>query len=265
MASLARGISSLLPLLGRPATATPNNEELLSLDLEENDFLYRIRRNSRIVYVSILDEDILPPDCRTDGYRVISKLRKIPRWEDKWKTLTVRRSFQGIESTPDEFSPHGLDLGQINIPSTIFVNLLDLTTISRISDRISRVRCGDGTWILKVARFKHEIPALQREVSVYSTLTLSGFPHAPRFIGFVYEETKARIVGFLMEEISGKPPDIQNLKDCTEAVHLLHTFGIIHGDLNKYNFLITEHGVKVLILKTPLFKEMWIQRQLRRK
>ncbi|GAB1199142.1 hypothetical protein APSETT444_008487 [Aspergillus pseudonomiae] len=151
----------------------------------------------------------------------------------------------GVKSSPNESPPYGLDLRQIDIPDAIFVDLLDLTTVSRISDRISCVKHGGESCILKVARFKHEIPALQREVAVYSSLTLSGFPHAPKFIGFVYEETKFRVVGFLMESITGKPPGVQNLRDCTETVRLLHAYGIVHGDLNKYNFLITEHGAKV--------------------
>ncbi|KAB8254064.1 hypothetical protein BDV32DRAFT_143210 [Aspergillus pseudonomiae] len=215
---------------GQSATAVPDNEEILSLDLEEDDFLYRIRRNSRIVLYS---------------YRVLSKLRKILRWEEEWNTLTVRRSSQGVESSPNKSPPHGLDLRQIDIPDAIFVDLLDLTTVSRISDRISCVKHGRESRILKVARFKHEIPALQQEVAVYSNLTLSGFPHAPKFIGFVYEETKFRVVGFLIESITGKPPGVQNLRDYTETVRLLHAYGIVHGDLNKYNFLITEHGAKV--------------------
>ncbi|EAW19565.1 uncharacterized protein NFIA_026390 [Aspergillus fischeri NRRL 181] len=166
-------------------------------------------------------------------------------WEEEWKTLTVRRGFQGIESNLDEFKPHGLHLEQLSIPGAIFLNLLDMRKVSRISDRISRVNYDGETWILKIARFRHEIPALQEEVSIYSTLTASAFPLAPKFIGFVYEETKARTVGFLMEEILGETPDIHNLKDCVETVRLLHTFGIVHGDLNKYNFLMTEHGAKI--------------------
>jgi thiamine kinase-like enzyme len=141
--------------------------------------------------------------------------------------------------------PHGLDVSQLNIPSAIFLNLLDLTTVSRISDRVSRVEYNGETWILKIARFRHEIPALHREISVYSTLTLNAFPLAPKFIGFAYEETKARIVGFLMEDISGHHPDIHDLRDCMKTVHRLHTYGIVHGDLNRYNFLMTEDGAKI--------------------
>ncbi|KAE8327672.1 hypothetical protein BDV39DRAFT_192615 [Aspergillus sergii] len=257
MSSIAQGVSSLLPLpvLGWPATEVPYHEEVLSLDLEENDFLYRIRRDSRIVYVSILDGDILPPDYRTDGFLVLAKLQNIPKWNDKWKTLTVRNTGQGIESSPDEFPPHRLDLEQFVHPSTIYVNILDLTTVSRISYRISRVRYGDKVCVLKIARFKHEIQSLQHEVSIYSKLMATEFLFCPKFIGFVYEDTKDRTIGFLMEDISGRTPSIQDLKDCTETVRLLHEYGIVHGDLNKYNLLVTEEGVKLFDFEVSAAKE----------
>ncbi|GAB1208705.1 hypothetical protein APSETT445_007456 [Aspergillus pseudonomiae] len=179
-----------------------------------------------------------------DGREAVTFLTLVKKYLEDPASMLIPSS-QGVKSSPNESPPYGLDLRQIDIPDAIFVDLLDLTTVSRISDRISCVKHGGESCILKVARFKHEIPALQREVAVYSSLTLSGFPHAPKFIGFVYEETKFRVVGFLMESITGKPPGVQNLRDCTETVRLLHAYGIVHGDLNKYNFLITEHGAKV--------------------
>jgi|HubBroStandDraft_4_1064222.scaffolds.fasta_scaffold284244_2 hypothetical protein len=52
-------------------------EEVLSLDLEDSDCLYRIRRGRRIVYVSI-HPDILPPADRTDSSRILARLRHLP-------------------------------------------------------------------------------------------------------------------------------------------------------------------------------------------
>lgn len=222
-----------------------SQEKVLSIDLEENDFLYRIRRDSRVVYVSVLHGDIIPPDCRTDGSRILSQLRNVPRWEEEWMTLTVRKTPKGAESEPDEFLPHGLDLKNLDVSGAIFYNILDLNSIFRISDRISRVKLHDQTWVLKIARFRHEVPALQREVAAYSVLSSQGFLLAPKFIGFAYEETKHRTVGFLMEDISGRVPDIRDLDQCMETVCKLHKSGIIHGDLNRYNFMMTQSGAKI--------------------
>ncbi|KAI9371224.1 hypothetical protein BJX61DRAFT_534977 [Aspergillus egyptiacus] len=205
-------------------------EKVLSLDLAANDFLYRIRRDKRVVYVSVLDGDIIPPDFRTDSYRILQKLRSVPRWNEEWKTSTIRKTPDGIDSIPNELQPHG----------SIWDGLM--LVVSRISDRIARVSCDGGTCILKVARFAHEIQYLQQEVSVYSTLTSSGFPLSPRFIGYVYEETKCRTVGFLLEETIGTPPDILNLGDCMKTIQLLMTdkgaqvsdfeVSTVHGDVD---------------------------------
>lgn len=140
--------------------------------------------------------------------------------------LTVLRNPQGdVESTLGEFPPHGLNLEQLDLPSDKFFNIQDLTPVSKISSNIFRVRCDGVIRIIKLSHFGHTIPYLQQEVSVYSALKSSGFPLAPEFIGFAYEEIKTRTTGFLMEEIVGSHPDIQNLEDCTRTARLLHGFG----------------------------------------
>lgn len=221
------------------------NEEVLSLDLEKDDFLYRIRRDSRIVYVSVLHEDIIPRNDRTESSQILSKLRGVPRWDEHWTTLTVRKSSEGIESTVDEFAPHCLDTKALGIQHTFYFNILDLKPLSRISDRVSRVMLDDKTGILKIAKFQHEVPTLQREISIYATLMSVGFSFAPKFFGYVYEEVENRTIGFLMEDISGRTPSIEDLEACQTTVRLLHESGIIHGDLNKYNILITNNGAKI--------------------
>jgi len=97
------------------------------------------------VYDAILDGDTVPLDCKTDSFWILSILRKVPKWEEEWETLTVRSGSHGIESTPEQFSPHGLDLGRLNASSVMFYNLSDLSTVSRISDRIFRIRRDGGT------------------------------------------------------------------------------------------------------------------------
>lgn len=62
-------------------TSMDEREEVLSLDLEEDDYLYRMRRGHRIVYVSVLHVDIVPPEHRTEGSRILSHLRLLPGWD----------------------------------------------------------------------------------------------------------------------------------------------------------------------------------------
>ncbi|KAF7588676.1 hypothetical protein BBP40_005333 [Aspergillus hancockii] len=151
----------------------------------------------------------------------------------------------GIESSLDDISPQSVDLSKFRAPSTENFNLLDLKIVSRISDRVFQVRSKDRTWILKIAGFKHEVPYVQREISIYSALEACHFQLAPKLKGFVYEEDRSRVIGFLMDDISGDTPCIENLEECMATVRQLYEIGITHGDLNKYNMLITESGVKV--------------------
>ncbi|KAI1919881.1 hypothetical protein LOZ65_004273 [Ophidiomyces ophidiicola] len=216
-----------------PPTEKPD-EEFLSLDLAENDYLYRVRKGSRIVYISIFDGSIIPDEYKT-SFCLLKTLRKLPKWDEEWKTLTVRRitPTMAIESTRDEFLPHGLNLENLNIPSaTLFFSFLDLPRISRISDRLFRVMCDGEICIMKIAKFKHELSYLHQEISVY--LKLSDFAQAPKFVG---------------------NPDINDFESCKKTVDLLHAHGIIHGDLNRYNFLNNTQGAQIFDFENSVLKE----------
>jgi RIO-like serine/threonine protein kinase len=52
-------------------------------------------------------------------------------------------------------------------------------------------------------------------------------------------------MGFLLEKIEGRPASFQDLSICEAALGKLHKLGLIHGDVNRYNFLVTKEGVKL--------------------
>ncbi|KAK4179774.1 hypothetical protein QBC36DRAFT_343483 [Triangularia setosa] len=99
-----------------------------------------------------------------------------------------------------------------------------------------------ATMIAKIARFEWELPRIERETRAYQLLEGSGL--APRFLGHVHES--GRIVGFLLEKIEGRSASFQDLSVCETALGKLHKMGLVHGDVNRYNFLVTEEGVKLL-------------------
>lgn len=87
------------------------------------------------------------------------------------------------------------------------------------------------TIVAKIARFDWEIPRIDRETRAYQLLDGSGL--APRFLGHIHEN--GRIIGFLLERVEGRP-----------ALERLHQLGYLHGDANRFNFLIAEEGVKLI-------------------
>lgn len=98
------------------------------------------------------------------------------------------------------------------------------------------------TVIAKIARFEWELPRIEQETRAYQLLEGSGL--APRFLGHVHEN--GRIMGFLLEKLEGCPASVSSLSSCETAIRNLHGLGLLHGDVNRYNFLVAGEGVKLL-------------------
>ncbi|KAH7108749.1 hypothetical protein B0J11DRAFT_449495 [Dendryphion nanum] len=224
-------------------------EELLSLDLEDSDYLYRIRRDDRIIYVSICP-NLVPKSDRTNGPKVLSHLARVPRWNECWRTLTVEKTLNGIVSEVDRFLPHSLAEHPI---SGQYYNLLDLTRIRRISDRVSLVSQNQQELMLKIARFEHELEALSTEMRAYSILQAHHSTLAPTFMGYVYEEEENRVIGFLMEVVQGYHPYLRDQQLCRDAIQELHEIGIVHGDPNRFNILVEGDTAKFIDFEVATF------------
>lgn len=228
-------------------------EQVLSLDLEPTDYLYRIRRYARIVYVSVRYTNLIPEADRTDSSRILAILRTVPGWQGQWTTLIVTNS-NGLSTEFDAFEPHHLVPTSL-VPSFPRYNFLDFTVVDRMSDRVSMVstdRLRGKNCIRKIARFNHELAAIQKEIKAYHIL--DGFPLIPTFMGYVYEETRDRVVGFLIEALEGRHPSAKDYEICQSGMFELHKRGVVHGDLNKYNILIDEGKAQFVDFEVASFR-----------
>lgn len=89
--------------------------------------------------------------------------------------------------------------------------------------------------VVKFARFAWEIPALDRECKAYRWI--EGQDTGRRFLGFLVE--KGRIIGFIIERmIDARHATPTELRLCQKTFSKLHKLGILHGDVNKNNFLV---------------------------
>lgn len=218
---------------------------MLSLDLWDDDYMYRIRRGRRVVYILILDMDIVPRDVRTDGYWVVSILQKLPVWDEYWQTLTINKPNNASRYELDQFPPHSVSLHESCLQLPNF-NIVDLKYRDRISDRVSQVAINERNLVLKIARFQFETASIRNEIEIYSYLVQKGFMLGPDIVGYVHEEEGDRIIGFLLEDLPGRYPSIDDLDLCQATIQELHAIGILHGDLNKYNFLISGMTAKII-------------------
>ena len=97
-------------------------------------------------------------------------------------------------------------------------------------------------FIAKIASFEFEIFRIEQETRIYQLLEGTGL--APRFLGHVHEN--GRIIGFMMEKIEGRHASIEDLGTCEAVLRKFHVRKILHGDANRYNFLIEKDGVKLI-------------------
>lgn len=54
------------------------------------------------------------------------------------------------------------------------------------------------------------------------------------------------MIGFVLEKVAGRAAGVGDLKACEEVLGKLHARGVVHGDVNRYNFLVGEGGVTII-------------------
>ncbi|TWU74618.1 hypothetical protein ED733_001826 [Metarhizium rileyi] len=226
-----------------------SRDTVLAADAAPGDCLYRIRRHAhwqpdRIVYVWLKCPDLIPDEeLRAFGPSVVRALSQLPAWRESWKTLTVSAENSVVQTQSDVFKPHSLPT-DVLFEGYPFFDLLKLQNLKAVKSRTWSCLHHGRRCYLKTARFQFEVNALAREVNAYHALRNSDL--CPNLVGYVYEESPDRVVGFLMEEIVGYHPTIDDLAPCEAALRKLHNMGIAHGDPHKYNIIIAVDGAKFI-------------------
>jgi RIO-like serine/threonine protein kinase len=54
-------------------------------------------------------------------------------------------------------------------------------------------------------------------------------------------------MGFMVEKLENRRcASIEDLSACEQVLEEFHRLGFLHGDVNRYNFLVGEPGVKII-------------------
>jgi predicted Ser/Thr protein kinase len=197
---------------------------------------YRVCIGNQIKYILVdpgtFHGDILsfPPD-------LLNHLPKLPSGD--WTHARISRKLGHVVVEPSNAMLKGVTTRWHHN----FVDVQSLAIEERLSMRVHVVKYGSTLAIAKIARFEFEVPQAETETALYQAIDGHGI--GPAFLGHLIEHD--RIIGFLIERIEGRHGDISDLGACQSVVKRLHSLGIVHGDLNKYNFIVGPSGKTTLI------------------
>ncbi|KAH6958157.1 hypothetical protein FAVG1_04120 [Fusarium avenaceum] len=227
---------------------------IISMDFSttgRDDCYFRILTGNSVKYVTIqagaLDSDSLM-DMPLDFQNILPQL---PYGESHWNTAFISRN---VASGKLEAA---LDKKELPAVSTVCcqrkVNFLHLQRTEQLtllaqectikSDHSPLENYGQNTVVAKIARFPWEIQYIEAETRIYQRLQSSTV--SPSFLAHIHEED--RVIGFLLEKVEGRRAGIADLEICQRALQRLHDLGILHGDVNRHNFIIPPGHEAVLI------------------
>jgi predicted Ser/Thr protein kinase len=101
--------------------------------------------------------------------------------------------------------------------------------------------------VVKIARFDHEIPDIQKECDVYKLIQGKGI--GSKFLAYVAED--GRTIGFVLKKIEGaKRPEPRDFKKCKHVLKKFHQLGLLHQDCHHGNVMVDKGRVILVDFKS---------------
>lgn len=220
------------------AFRTNSNVRLLAAlvdsdDKEEAEYRFLVD-NKHVKYVTV-EPGALPKDDRTFAPALIPALPPFPPGGWNMGHITKHANGKGLIFSRIQRA----DLpGVRRIWHATRIDHLEFREIDRLRQNLHKVShpSFDQPVLIKFAEFPWQIPYFEAETRAYEWIHGHGI--GPRFLGHLVEED--RVIGFIMEYIdNARAAGPEDLDTCQKALRQLHNIGSKHGDINKYNFLVT--------------------------
>ncbi|KAF2430639.1 alpha-galactosidase A [Tothia fuscella] len=210
-------------------TVPQSDSEVLNQLIDDERGVYRVRAGTKVHYLhiptTVFDDDIM---CRP--YLLIPRLPALPATD--WTTMRISRGTDGALESTITFEPLPAVL-ELWHPRSIDILSLKRTKRYRsaVHEDIERIK--RETWIYSILSQDHQrYPDINRV--------------GPEFLAHLTEN--GRVIGLLLEKIEGGFASVENLPGCKAALQELHDLGLVHGDVNRYNFIIDPTTSRVRIV-----------------
>lgn len=218
--------------------------EVISMDSSSRDgSYYRIRCGSRVKYLTVTQGTLHGDELLMPLYA----LPPLPYTADDWTKATITRREDNNELSASLSDAPLPSVKEVWHPESVDCLLLRrVAQLSVTTFECTREDRPGTTAIAKVARFEWEVPRIECESRVYRLLDGTGA--APRFLAHVAEQ--GRTIGLLVEKVEGRAAGIEDLEGCRAVLSQVHERGLLHGDVNRYNFIVGEAGVTLIDFET---------------
>lgn len=227
---------------------TPKSQmEVLSQEIGDDVGYYRIRAGSRIHRLTI-NCDVYDEDTMSRPYLLIPSLPDFPNaaWTKMhiFREATTNNPSSSISSTISWEVPPAIE----STWHPEYIDVLSLRRTKRYGPNVHEVVFNGRPAISKIACWEWEIPRLENETCVYEVITKHEHerghedesPIIPAFLGHLTEN--GRVIGMLLEQVEGVYASLDDLPVCESVLRRMHSLGIVHGDVNRYNFLVCGGG-----------------------
>ncbi|KAI0874181.1 alpha-galactosidase A [Hypoxylon argillaceum] len=192
--------------------------EVLSQEISDEEGMYRIRSGQQVYYLTI-STDVFDEDTMCRPYLLFLQLPSLLDMLSKKIQLTRNEN------------------GSLTL--TAYHDPLQEITFIWHEKRI------DVLSLPLIKRFRSGIfeTLYEGRAAAYYVLTETQRPSggpliAPEFLGHLTEN--GRVIGFLIEKLEGRVACLDNLTQCAALLKRLHGLGLVHGDVNRYNFIVEE-------------------------
>lgn len=213
----------------------PKSEiEVLSQEISDDSGSYRIRAGQRVHYVTIAT-NVFDDDTMCRPHLLIPQLPDF--LDNKWTRMEVIRMPDG--SLSSELSHEPLPAVEMTWHLET-IDVLSLEIVKRHRSGVHEVLYSGLPAIGKIACFDWQIPRIEHETFTYSVVEEYREPGdpviTPTFLGHVTEN--GRVIGMLLEKLEGDSASMDDLPACREALKNFHLMNMVHGDVNRYNFIV---------------------------
>lgn len=211
-----------------------------SSDVDESEYRFLVD-GKHVKYVTV-DPGVLPKDDRTFAPILLPLLPPFPPGD--WNEGHISKDPLTGHPVFSRYTRSDLP-GISNVWHLTRIDHLELKKLRRLRQNIHVAMhpLFDRALVAKFAEFPWQMPFFEAETTAYEWIHGQGM--GPKFLGHLTEA--GRVIGFVMEYIDdARSAQTGDLAACQAVLAKLHSQGIKHGDINKYNFLVRE-GKAVLV------------------